>query len=430
MSNMNKIFTIFVFLFLVVFALIYNGPALAQDTPVPTAAPTTDSSITATPAPTGAQNNNSAKDELNKKINELQNKVNDLKSQEDSLSSQIDVMDNQIQLTEYRINAVQKEINDTTLDIATTTKRIKNLEGSLNDVTKILLTRIKATYQAGEIDPLRILLASTDLRNYLSRENYLKIVQEHDKNLLYNTQQAKVDYANQKTLLENKKKKIVLLQNQLKDYTQELDNQKGAKQKLLADTQGDEANYKRLLAQAKAQLEAFSRFTVNQGGASLLGNQTVCDDWGCYYNQRDSQWGGISLNGTGYTLASDGCLVTSMAMIYTHYGHRSVTPQTINSNPDNFASYFHAWLKKEIVADGTPSTRVSSSIDSTISNGDPVVVGISYDGGPLPDHFLVLISGSGGNYMMNDPYTPNGHNMPFTDKYSVGSIREIEKVSM
>jgi hypothetical protein len=159
-----------------------------------------------------------------------------------------------------------------------------------------------------------------------------------------------------------------------------------------------------------------------------LSNQTVCDDWGCYYNQRDSQWGGIPLNNTGYTLSGEGCLVTSMAMVYTHFGHRNVTPQSINSNSNNFASYYPAFLKKTITADGTTSSRVNSDIDSELSAGRPVIVGISYDGGPYPDHFLVLISGSNGNYRMNDPFTPNGHNIPFSDHYSVGSIREIDRI--
>jgi len=194
--------------------------------------------------------------------------------------------------------------------------------------------------------------------------------------------------------------------------------------------QGSEANCQRLLAQARAQLAGFSRFVQSQGGASLLDSQTTCDDWGCYYNQRDSAWGGTPLNNTQYSIASDGCLMTSMAMVYTHYGHRSVTPLTINSNPSNFASYEPAWLLKTIVADGTTASRISSSIDGELSSGRPVIVGISYDGGPLADHFVVLISGSGGSYQMNDPYTASGHNIPFTSHYSVGSIREIDRVSM
>lgn len=406
-------------------------PAIAQSTPTPVQ----DSQISVTPeaeaTPTpDEQANNQAKNDVMNKIRDLEQKISEVKQKENSLSSQISLMDNQIQLAQYRINATQEQIKQTTDDIAVAGKKIKTLEGSLHDVTKILLNRIKATYQAGEIDPMRILLASNNIREFLARENYLKIVQEHDKALLYNTQQAKVDYGNQKNLLESKKKKIVALQTQLEAYNKELDSQKESKKKLLSETQGDEKNYQRLLNQARAQLEAFSRFTANQGGSGLLSGQTVCDDWGCYYNQRDSQWGGSSLNGTQYTLASDGCLVTSMAMVYTHYGHKSVTPQTINSNSNNFASYYPAFLKKEIIADGTPSSRVYTTIDSHLSTGHPVIVGISYDGGPLPDHFLVIISGSGGNYMMNDPYTPNGHNIPFTDKYSVGSIREVEKIVM
>src|SRR5882724_7740350 len=280
----------------------------------------------------------------------------------------------------------------------------------------------------GGAGPMQVLLASNDISDLASRANYLRIVQAHDKQLLYDTQQARNDYANQKLIFENKKKQIEGLKTQLEAYNKDLDQQKDAKQKLLADTQGDEENYQHLLSQAKAQLAGFSNFAISQGGASLLSNQTVCDDWGCYYNQRDSQWGGAALNGTQYSIASDGCLMTSMAMVYTHYGHKGVTPLTINSNPNNFASYYPAYLKYTISADGATSSRVGAQVDGELSAGRPVVVGISYDGGPLPDHFVVLISGSGGSYQMNDPFTPNGHNIAFTSKYPVGSIREIDKV--
>jgi hypothetical protein len=121
--------------------------------------------------------------------------------------------------------------------------------------------------------------------------------------------------------------------------------------------------------------------------------------------------------------------MTSMAMVMTHYGHKT-TPLDINANPDNFASYAPAYLRFTISANGATAQRVGTTIDSTLSSGNPVIVGISYDGGPYPDHFVVLVSGSNGDYIMNDPFTPNGHNIPFTSHYSVGSIREIDKVVM
>lgn len=380
---------------------------------------------TATPSPTPDPK---AVSDLQQKISELEGKVSELKSEEQTLSSQIETMDNQIQLTEYRINATEQQITDLTLDIDSATKRMTNLEASLHDVTKTLINRIVATYQMGYASPIQIFMNSSDVSDLISRANYLRIVQEHDKQLLYDTQQARNDYANQKSIFEDKKKRIEGLQEQLEAYSKDLDAQKVDKKRLLAETQGNEATYQSLLSQAKAQLAGFSNFAIIQGGATLLSNQTSCDDWGCYYNQRDSQWGASPLNGTHYSLASDGCLVTSMAMIYTHFGHRSVTPQTINSISSNFASYYPAYLNFTITADGATSSRVSTALDSELSAGRPVIVGISYDGGPIADHFLVIVSGSSGNYTMKDPFTPGGNNIPFTSKYSVGSIRNVYKV--
>ncbi len=377
---------------------------------------------TTTPAPT-TDNTQKATD-LNKKIQDLEGKISDLKSQEGSLASQIGVFDSQIKLTEYRINANQQEIQTLTKNIGTAGGKMKNLESSLSDVSKVLINRIVATYEVGGVAAIHVLASSNDISDLFARANYLRLVQAHDKRLMYNAQQAKNDYANQKNILEDKKTKIETLKTQLESYNKELDQQKDSKQKLLSETQGSEGNYQAILAATKAQLAGFSNFTASQGGASLLSGQTTCDDWGCYYNQRDSQWGGNALNGTPYTLASDGCLVTSMAMVYTHYGHKGVTPQSINSVSSNFSGIPAALLKFSISANGISSQRGSADIDSTLASGNPVVVGISYDGGSYPDHFVVFVSGSGGNYTMNDPFTPNGHNISFRGRYP--SVRIVQ----
>jgi peptidoglycan hydrolase CwlO-like protein len=382
-------------------------------------------SQTQTPIPT--PDNSQAISDLQSKINDLQNKISTLQGQEKTLSSQITVMDSQIKLTEYKIQATEEQITSITLDIDTASKKIASLQSALTNSITVLLNRIVATYEVGTIQPIQVLLTSGNATDFLQRLNYLKRAQMHDKQLIYDTQQAKVDYANQKTIFENEKKRIETLQVQLQDYTNQLDEQKKEKQTLLSQTQGSEANYQSLLAQAKAQLAGFSGFAQSQGGASLLGNQTVCDDWGCYYNQRDSQWGGNSLNGTQYSLASDGCLITSMAMVYTHYGHKSVNPQTINSDSWNFASYYPAYLNFTIRADGVTSSRAGAAIDGELQPGRPVVVGIRYSNGDT--HFVVLTDYNGGNYLMNDPFTSNGHRIPFTSKYSLGSIFAVYKIT-
>ena len=187
------------------------------------------------------------------KVNCLENKLNDLKGQTKTLSSQISIMNSQIRLTEARIEANKRDILDLTVDIDTTTKKISALADSLNKITGVLLNRIVATYEAGRVHPLEMLLSSRDASNLLLRLNYLRIAQAHDKKLIYDVQQAKNDYANQKEIFEGKKKKIEFLKLQLEAYSRSLEQQKVAKQQLLIATQDDEARYQQLLVVAKAE---------------------------------------------------------------------------------------------------------------------------------------------------------------------------------
>ena len=354
--------------------------------------------------------------------------TNACKNQRETLSSQISYMDNQIKLTSLRISITQAKIKTLSDEITQLENEVVRLEGVLETRLALLLHRIPVAYKRAVAPQFGILLFSKNLSDFITRAAYLQAVQKEDAALVFQVKATQNSYNDSKKLREDKKTQLDQVQQQLETQNQQLAQQKQAKDTLLAETQGQEAIYQQLLAAAKAQLAGFSSFASNQGGATILSNQTVCDDWGCYYNQRDGQWGDVSLNNTQYTIASDGCLVTSMAMIYTHFGHKNVTPLTINANSSNFASYYPAFLKYTIVADGTTTTRVGSVIDSELSANRPVVVGIKYPNGDK--HFVVFISGSNGNYLMNDPFVPNGHKINFSDHYSVGSIIEVDRISI
>lgn len=383
--------------------------------------------ISPTPSsPTPTPDNSSTINDLQGKIQSYKEKLSDLQGQEKTLSSQIGIMNNQIKLGELKIQETEQKLEELENDIDSAKKRIVGLEKDITVSTKALIGRINATYQVGRIDTWQVFLTSNNISNFITRLTYLKLVQANDKKNIYAAQQSKQDYASEKVLLEDKQQEVAGAKTELEGYTEKLNEDKSAKQTLLTETKGNESVYQKLLSQAQAQLAGFSRFTQNQGGASLLSGQTSCDDWGCYYNQRDSQWGGMALNNTQYSLASDGCLVTAMAMVYTHYGHRDVTPVTINSNPSNFASYYPAYLLYNISANGVSTSRSGASIDSTLASGNPVVVGVHAYGGT---HFVVLKSGSNGDYVMHDPYIPNGSNIKFQDHYSVGSIFEVHRVN-
>lgn len=361
---------------------------------------------------------------ISDKIQCLSNKVSSLSLQANTLKNQIAQFDAQIRLTTLKIADTQSKIE-------LLGGRIDQLEVSLDDLTTAFSSRAVETYKLSKFENnFMFLLTASDISDAVSRFHYLKRIQEEDQSLLEKLQEAQTTYVDQKTDQET-------LQAQLKQQQANLNAQKAAKSNLLAVTKGDEKKYQQLLADARAQLAAFKRFVSGQGGASIL-NGTTKDDsgWGKYYNQRDSLWGNRPLGVSSISVADAGCLVTSMAMIMTYYG-KSVNPGDIAANPAYFSPYdpYADFKQGSLTINGsnTNRTRVGysqSSLDSELSSGKPLILGISPYGSQKPEHFIVVKSKEGNDYLINDPFIENGMNIKFSSHYSVSSIRTVDRVTV
>lgn len=362
---------------------------------------------------------------LNQQIATYQAQLQQIGANKKTLQAAINALDlqrnkvqTQISLTQYQIKTTQLQIQQLGGEIADTQQTVSSDQAALGAYLRSL--------QKAEAKPLIVqMLSAGGLVETWSDLNQTLEIQNGIQDSMQTLKQEEGVLTNSQTASEQKKNTLTAQQQSLAAQQQSLVATEQSKSQLLTETKSQEATYEKLLAAAQAELASFSAFAKNAGGSKLLGNQTVCDSWGCYYNQRDTAWGSDPLNDTQYNLASDGCLVTSVAMVMTHYGYRDVTPVTINSNPDNFAAYYPAYLLTTINVDGVSATRKAATIDATLSTGNPVIVGIDAYGGT---HFVVLVSGSRGNYVMRDPYIANGKDISFSANYSMRNIFSEAKV--
>ena len=360
--------------------------------------------------------------DVNQRITCYEQNISNLQSSGKTLQNQIAQFDAQIKLTQLKIAQTEEQIG-------LLSGRIDQLEGSLDSLTKAFSERVVETYKMARVeDPLLLILSSDNLSQAFGRFTYLKKIQDADRNLLERLTKAQNTYKEEKVDQEE-------LQNKLALQKKQLDIQKSAKANLLAITRNDEKKYQSLLIQVRAQLASFASFADSKG-ASLLSNQTYCDSWGCYYNQRDSQWGALLINGSNdcngpCSLARVGCLVTSVSMVVSHYGRKDVLPSDIaTSSPLNFQLYSALLREGTINVKGVNITRtvVSSSLNPDLLKDGPVIVGIKY--GPFGTHFVVIKEYKDGKYIMNDPFTENGHDKIFTDYYSLGSVYKVNKITL
>ena len=402
-----------------------TGIAEAQTTAAAASASTTSASSTVRSSPRLTPM--TPRSQLNQEIATYQQEIQQAGADKATLQAAINSLDLQKSKIQAQVALTEKQISTTQLQITQLGGQINNTQATIA-TDQASLAEYLRNLEKDDSQPLFMqVLATDDLSAAWSDVNATLQVQESVANEMQALQQQESALASSKAASQNQQATLTTQQQSLTAQQQSLAQTVQSKSQLLTETNQKESTYEQLLAAAEAQLNSFSAFTQNAGGSKLLGNQTECDSWGCYYSQRDTAWGNDSLDGTKYTLASDGCLVTSMAMVLTHYGYTNVTPVTINSNPANFAAYYPAYLLFTIDVDGVSATRKTATIDATLATGNPVIVGLNAYGGT---HYVVLVSGRNGNYIMKDPYVANGNDIPFTSQYSMKAIFSIAKVTI
>jgi len=357
--------------------------------------------------------------DLQNKIAEYTQKLSELGSAKNTLSNQIKILTSQYDLTLLKITQTENSIKSLDKEINNLTIKIDDLDKKLNSLASLYVLQIIQNYKLQKNAPPFAFLFSTDLNNYLEQYKYVSNVQTASQNSMINIQTVKSDYDTQKTQKAEKQQEMEALQKTLAAQKTSLDNQKIAKDKLLETTKNDEKKYQQLLNDAIAQLNAFQSFISSSGGATLLSNQTHCDDWGCYYNQRDSEWGNIvfgyndNRDGTKtyYDMKGYGCLLTSTTMILSHFG-KSVKPSDLANNSSLFFGHSGNMLQGSLSTNGINFSRTTigynlSSADSELSAGRPVIAGVN--GINYPSHYIVIKYKKDGQYIIYDPYPENGY---------------------
>jgi hypothetical protein len=170
---------------------------------------------------------------------------------------------------------------------------------------------------------------------------------------------------------------------------------------------------------------------AGSGGGStervILDAQPINDGWGTYFNQRDARWASAGVGAATYSIWQIGCLISDLAMVYSHFGYRSVTPATIAAHTgwfDVHGAIFNSALRVPghttvIVQNPDPSW-----IQAEVSAGHPVVVGMNLPTGST--HFVTLTGTNGASdYWTNDPWEQNAMHVTFSgDWFTRGPIYE------
>lgn len=233
-------------------------------------------------------------DQFDDQINALKKKVAESQVAADQKSAEASTLKAKLGGIEAQINAAQAQLNLTNSEITATQKRIDEANKDLERQKDILRQNIKIIYKEGNVSPIEIIASSSNLSDFVAKQEYLSAIKKKIDNNLIKIDELKKE-------LDNKKDQLTGLSTQQKAVYDKIASQRAEQQSLLARTQGDEANYRQVASQDNAKIAELRRqqaaiiasFSSNvryggSGGYPWAGApfpNTLADPWGMYQRQ-------------------------------------------------------------------------------------------------------------------------------------------------
>lgn len=351
-------------------------------------------------------------------------KLNELGTAKNTLANQINLINSQINLTLLKISQTENSIKNLEKEIASLTVEIGKLDVNLNQLSSIYVLQIVQNYKLGKKIPPFAFLLSSKLNNFLAQYKYVSNAQKASQNSLIKLETVRSDYDAQKTAKATKQAEMETLQKTLASQKVNLNSQKVAKNSLLEVTKNDEKKYQQLLTEAQNQLRQLRSFSSSAGGNSCLSSSPGSGSDGNFYSQRDPAWCKQTIGNSQDTIGEVGCYISSISMVLKKLGF-GITPSTYAADPSRF-TLNTAYAKVPSPPSDYKYQQVgysASVVDKELSSGRYVIVQIRMSGSVSGMHFIVIISGSNGNYKIHDPWY--GPDQNFSDHYSIGSIMSL-----
>lgn len=218
--------------------------------------------------------------EVNQQISRQRNNINQAGKKEKSIVGQIGTLDRNINRAETDIQNVEERIAYLEKNIKRTVEDIKAAEEDLAEQSDILCKRLVFLYEkGGNVSYLEVLLAATDIRDFLTRYDLLNIIVEQDIELIESINEDKRELDLKKCGLEVKQKELLNIKAECLAQKEELDAQKHEKQKLLGSVRQEKEAYERALNELERtsqELKAIIRQyqESNSGGQTAAGTGT------------------------------------------------------------------------------------------------------------------------------------------------------------
>lgn len=376
---------------------------------------------------------------LNKQISCLKDNIDIVQKQQNTLK-------NAIASNNYRLKLKNAEVEKTKLDIVIAKKeieilsaRIENLSESMTKLAGLLTQLVASSYKAEHLSDLEMYLKTTNFNKTLQEKQQQEIISIQTSKLLFKAMNEKLDFNQKKEKREKLQVELEKKTEQLKVQIKEEEEQKISNLVFLKENENDEKRYQERVNEIEAQLTALKDFSSTAGGSICLSVSPSSGSDGNFYSQRDPKWCKQYIGYSKWVIGDVGCYLTSISMIYKKIGY-DITPSAYAANVKNFDGYTAYAINPKppggynyscvpVINGACYKNSKGIGINNALNKIDEEMRANRYIIAQIKAanssgmHFIVIRSGSNGNYTIHDPWY--GADLNFSSHYSTGMIMSL-----
>lgn len=206
---------------------------------------------------------------VNEQLKDTQNEIKALESQAKDVSKQIEELDIKLDNASNELNKVEKELENLELSIEKTILELEEAEENINEKQESFNKRLRVMYKNGNVGYLEVLLSSSNIKDFLSRQDMIKAIAKHDTELIEYMKEQRETINTKKTELEMQKNAVEVSKTKLESRRRDLAKATRDKEDYIGRLQKDikayEREYDKLNEDAKKIEQEIVRRQKNTG---------------------------------------------------------------------------------------------------------------------------------------------------------------------
>ncbi|PIR47937.1 hypothetical protein COV06_00865 [Candidatus Uhrbacteria bacterium CG10_big_fil_rev_8_21_14_0_10_50_16] len=196
---------------------------------------------------TDIENKQAEIDGIRNKIDQFQDKIVKAEQQQKSLSNELSILENRVKKTQLDIQSAQLSIDKVELEINKTREEIVSAEQQITEARTMIGIVLKELYQVDDAGPIEVLFGHDVFSEFFDQVQYLETLQEDLSLTLERVKTLSAQLSAQQEQQTEQKERLVSMREELQKTKLHLEQEKAAKDSLLAAAENSEAQFGVLL---------------------------------------------------------------------------------------------------------------------------------------------------------------------------------------